>query len=87
MDRCSEFDPFRADSDAPSSRSVEQKSVSALFEDFYRERGDGESPSEADRQLLAFAQEISEHADVHAVPADTQIHQILDFLMKQEGNE
>ncbi len=87
MDRCSEFDPFRADSEAPSSQNAEQKSVSALFEDFYRERSGGESPSEADRQLLAFAQEISEHADVHAVPEDAEIHQILDFLMKQEGNE
>lgn len=87
MDRCSEYDPFSSDLVSPSSQGVEQKSVSSLFEDFYKERCNGEIPSEKDRQLFDFAQDLLHHADIYAQPSEAEVSQLLRFMMEQEDSE
>ena len=87
MDRCSEYDPFSSDLVSPSSQGVEQKSVSSLFEDFYKERCNGEIPSEKDRQLFDFAQDLLHHANIYAQPSEAEVSQLLRFMMEQEDSE
>lgn len=86
MDRCSEYDPFRAAAGASGSGASHKKSVSELFGDFYTERSGGESPSEDDLALFAFAQELCQHADIHAAPTRKEMEAVLDFLAKQEAD-
>ena len=86
MDRCSEYNPFAADAGLPTARAVEQKSVDELFGAFYAERSAGELPSEDDLAFLHFAQELSQHADIHAEPGEKEIGRLLSFLLEQEGD-
>lgn len=85
MERCSEYEPFRAAA-AASSEAVEQKSMQALFCDFYAECTAGEPPEEADAALLDYAETIAQHADVHADPGAEEIEKLVEFLVKQEGS-
>ena len=85
MERCSEYEPFRAAA-AASSEAVEQKSMQALFCDFYAECTAGEPPEEADAALLAYAETLAQHADVHADPGAEEIEKLVEFLVKQEGS-
>ena len=85
MERCSEYDPFSGEADAPSLNAVEQKGVCALFRDFYAERSGGESPAEEELALLACAEELTQRADVHGAPAEEDIEKLLSFLLRQEA--
>ena len=85
MERISEYEPFSGESGAPSREAVEEKSLRALFSDFYAERSGGTPPGENDMALLAFAEELSLHADVHGAPTEAEIARMLDFLAGQEG--
>lgn len=85
MERCSEYDPFRTDIDAPEISAVEQKPLHALFGDFCAERS-GELPDEADAAIFAFAERIAQEADVHAEPALSDIEKLIDFAIRQEGS-
>ena len=84
MERCSEYDPFRGEVGAPGAEAVREKSLAELFGDFYADRG-GVEPTDADRELLAFAGEIAHSADVHAAPTAVEIGRLLDFITRQEG--
>lgn len=85
MERVSEYRPFRADVAAPETAAVEQKPLDALFADFCAERS-GDAPDEKDAALLAFAARIAHDADVHAVPAESEVRRLVDFAVKQEGS-
>ena len=85
MERCSEYEPFRT-AGAASVDAVEQKSMQALFCDFYTECTAGEPPAEADAALLAYAETLAQHADVHGDPGAAEIEKLLDYLAKQEGS-
>lgn len=85
LDRASEYDPFRFESGAPERAAVEQKSVAALFADFYAERRGGESAAEADLALLQRAQELLERADTRGEPTAAEIGKLLEFLLGQEA--
>ena len=86
MDRCSEYNPFAVDIGAPASHKVEQKNVSELFANFYEERSGGELPADKDMAFLRFAQELSQHADIHQDPVPKEIDQLLNYLLEQEGD-
>ena len=85
MERCSEYDPFRESAAAPTADALEQKSIRELFDDFYTERSGGEEPTEADRELLAYAEELALHADAHTAPGEAEVEKILAFLTRQEA--
>ncbi len=85
MERCSEYDPFRADALAPASEAVESKSVGELFSGFYAERSGGDSPSESDLALLAYAEELTRHAQVHGAPAKEDVDKLLAYMARQEA--
>jgi exonuclease SbcD len=85
MDRCSEFEAFRAEAGAPAAEALREKSIQELFCDFYAERSGGTEPSEADRELLAFAGELTHGADVRQPPSPGEIDRLLDFIGRQEG--
>ena len=85
MERCSEYEAFGT-AGAASVDAVEQKSMQALFCDFYTECTAGEPPAEADAALLAYAETLAQHADVHGDPGAEEIDKLLDYLVKQEGS-
>ena len=69
-----------------SRNDMEEKSVEELFADFYADRSGGVEPTEADRELLAFAGELLRRAAPHSVPTGEEIGALLDFLTRQEEN-
>ena len=85
MELCSEYAQPVGTSGALSRGEVEEKSVEALFSDFYAERAGGVSPDERDAALLGFAGELLRHADPHAAPTAAEIGKLLDFLTEQEA--
>ena len=85
MEKCSEYDPFRENADAPERSALEQKSIRELFGDFYTERSGGDGPAEEDLELLAYAEELSHHADVHGPALTDQIEKLLAFIARQEA--
>ena len=85
MEKCSEYDPFRENADAPERSALEQKSIRELFGDFYTERSGGDGPAEEDLGLLAYAEELSHHADVHGPALTDQIEKLLAFIARQEA--
>lgn len=68
-----------------------EKSVEALFADFYQERSRDESPSEDDMELFRFVGELVRNPDTNAAHkkekevSDKEVDAILSFLRKQEG--
>ena len=86
MERCSEYDPWREGESAPSSGAPEQKSICALFGEFFSERSDGEEPSEEDLALLSYAEELTQRAETHAKPAAEDVGRILAFIARQEAS-
>ena len=84
MDRSSEYDPFSSEVSAPSRSAVEQKSVGALFADFYAERSGGEMPTEAELRLLQAAEELALHEDFHLPPSVEAVERLLRQLAKEE---
>ena len=85
MERASEYDPFCAEAGAPDKEAVRQKSLPELFCDFYTERSGGRVPSGPDRELLDFAGQLSNEAEVRAAPSDADIDRLLDYITRQEG--
>ncbi len=85
MERSSEYEPFREATSATAA-AAEQKSIGALFADFYAERTGGDVPGEADAALLDYAESLTQHADVHNDPGAEEIDKLLDYLVKQEGS-
>ncbi len=86
MERCSEYDPFSGGVTAPTAGAAEQKSLSALFSDFYAERGGGERPEADDLALLQRAEELVHQADTHGAPSPADIDRLLDFMTQQEAH-
>ena len=87
MERCSLYNPFRGDAEASDVNTVREKSAAELFSDFYTERSGGVTPSAKDEELLRFAGELLERADVHAPPAQTEIAKLLNYLIEQEEGQ
>ena len=86
MERCSEYDPFSGSVSAPAAGAVEQKSLSALFSDFYAERSDGEHPEADDLALLQRVEALVRQADTRGVPSPADLDKLLDFMMEQEAH-
>ena len=85
MELCSEYAQPMGTSGALSRGEVEEKSVEALFSDFYTERAGGVAPDARDEALFGFAGELLRHADPHAAPTAAEIGKLLDFLTEQEA--
>ena len=85
MERASEYEPF-GHAVSSAAAAAEQKSMQALFCDFYTECTAGEPPAEADAALLAYAETLAQHADVHGEPGEAEIGKLIDYLVKQEGS-
>ena len=84
MEICSEYEQFSGETGALSRDDVEQKSVEALFGDFFTDRAGGVPPTEEDEELLRFAGELLRHADPHTPPSEREIRKLLDFASEQE---
>ena len=87
MELCSDFTQFSGETAALSRGDVEQKSIEALFADFFTERSGGEPPTDGDAALLTHAGELLRHADAHMAPTAGDAEKLLDFLMRQEAEE
>lgn len=85
MELCSEFTQFSGTAGAPGRGDVEQKSIEALFGDFYAERSGGTPPADADAALLTEAEELLRRADPHAAPAARDVMRLLEYLTEQEA--
>ena len=87
MELCSEYQTAAGGTGSLSRDDMEEKSVEALFADFYADRRAGETPTERDASLLRFAGELLSHADVHAPPTPAEVRRLLDHLMEQEATK
>lgn len=85
MELCSEFQAAAGMAGTLSRGEVEEKSVEALFADFYAERCGGEAPTDDDTALLRFANELLLHADFHAPPSEKETQKLLDRLLDREA--
>lgn len=86
MELCADYEQFDGETAALSRGDVEQKSVQALFTDFYTERALGVPPTDADAELLDYAGELLARADPHSAPMEQDIRKLLDFLSEQEAS-
>ena len=86
MELCADYEQFAGETSALSRGDVEQKSVQALFTDFYTERALGVPPTDADAALLDYAGELLARADPHSAPMEQDIRKLLDFLTEQEAS-
>ena len=84
MEICSEYEQFSGETGALSRDDVEQKSVEALFGDFFTDRAGGVPPTEEDAELLRFAGELLRRADPHTPPSEREIRKLLAFASEQE---
>lgn len=85
MELASDYAQFPGAGRALSRGDVEQKSVDALFCDFYTERSGGVSPDDKDLALLGHAAGLMERSDPRAVPTADEIESLLAFLTEQEA--
>lgn len=85
LELCSEYAPFSGEAGAITRGDVEEKSVEALFSDFYTERSGGLPPTDADAELLSFVGELLRHADAHAQPTARDVEKLLEMLTRQEA--
>jgi len=85
MELCADYEQFTGETGSLSRGDVEQKSVDALFGDFYTERAGGVPPTDEDAALLNCAGELLSHADAHSAPTERDIQKLLDFLSEQEA--
>ena len=83
MEICSEFEAGRSVA-ARAAEAVREKSVEELFQDFYAERSGGETPDEADRELLCYAGELLRDPRLRTAP-EAAATQLLEHLLKQEA--
>ncbi|MDY4972060.1 MAG: exonuclease SbcCD subunit D C-terminal domain-containing protein, partial [Erysipelotrichaceae bacterium] len=63
------------------------KTISELFNDFYRSRNGDEFPDEKDQELINMVEQQVMHVDDDEkvdVPNKNDIQKIIDFIMKQE---
>ncbi len=79
----SEYSPFH-DLSSPASAGTEPQSLEDLFAAFYAERRGGDMPDERESEALAFAGELTRHAEGGVNPSQEQIGKLLAFLMEQE---
>ena len=91
MERVSEFRRFTDDVSGADAGSIREKSVEALFADFYIERSGGEEPEARDLELLHQAGELlrSRLPDPGArSAADPEtVRALLQFLMREEAEQ
>ena len=85
MELSSEFVPSAGRGGALSRGDLEEKSIEALFRDFYTERNGGVSPDEGDAALLSFPAGLMQGADVHAAPTEKEIEALLSFVTGEEA--
>jgi len=85
MELCADYEQFTGETGTLSRCDVEQKSVDALFGDFYTERAGGVPPTDEDAALLDYAGELLSHAEPHSAPTERDIQKLLDFLSEQEA--
>ena len=85
MELCSDFTQFSGEAGTLSRGDVEQKSVEALFADFFTERSGGTPPTDADAALLTHAGELLRHADAHTAPTAQDAEKLLEYLKRQEA--
>ena len=83
MEICSEFEAGRSVA-ARAAEAVREKSVEELFQDFYADRSGGETPDEADRELLCYAGELLRDPRLRTAP-EAAATQLLEHLLKQEA--
>ena len=81
MEIASEYHAY-SDVKGPERSAVEQKSVEALFTDFFAERMGGELPTESEAALIAYAGELL----LGGLPQEKQIDRLLAFAQEQEGD-
>ena len=81
MEIASEYHAY-SDVKGPERSAVEQKSVEALFTDFFAERMGGELPTESEAALIAYAGELL----LGGLPPEKQIDRLLAFAQEQEGD-
>ena len=84
MELCSDYAQFSGEAGTLSRGDVEQKSVEALFADFFTERSGGTPPTDADAALLTHAGELLRHADAHTAPTARDAEKLLEYLKRQE---
>ena len=85
MELCSDYTQFTGEAGSLNRDDVEQKSVEALFCDFYTERSGDVPPTDEDAALLGHAGELLRHADPHCPPTAQDVEKLLDYLKRQEG--
>lgn len=85
MELCADYEQFTGETGSLSRSDVEQKSVQALFGDFYTERAGSVPPTDADAALLDYAGELLARADCRSAPAEQDIQKLLDYLSEQEA--
>lgn len=83
MEIISEYQAFQ-DPAALSHGSGQEKSLEALFSDFYAERLGGAAPDNAESELLSFASELAQHREGSRKPNAEQAEKLLAFLLAQE---
>ena len=66
-----------------TSEAVQSRSIDRLFADFYTERTGGDSLDKQDLTLLSEAAALMETEDLHAMPSQEKIAQLLALLMHQ----
>ena len=85
MELCSDYAQFSGEAGTLSRGDVEQKSIEALFVDFFTERSGGTPPPDEDAALLQFAGELLRRRDPHAPPTAQDAEKLLDYLTGQEA--
>ncbi len=84
LELASEYEPYSERAGTAPGEGRE-KSEEELFAEFYGERCGGESPSEADLELLGFAAELLRHRDAAGRTEQQDIDALLRFAAEQEA--
>ena len=83
----SEYRPERGPGAVLTAEAVEEKSVEALFAEFFADRSGGEAPDDETLALLTLAGERLRHAASPAAPEPADVDVLLNALMRRGGDD